>query len=70
MGDGTMLLLGLIIGLLCAALVSAKAVEDALHTGYQDGLRDGAEEARIMWENQMKEDALFAKNAEDVSGND
>lgn len=70
MGDGTMLLLGLIIGLLCAALVSAKAVEDALHTGYQDGLRDGAEEARIMWENQMKENALFAKNAEDVSGDD
>ena len=66
MGDVTMLLLGIIIGFLCTALVSAKAVEDALHTGYQDGLRDGAEEARIMLENQMKEDALFAEDAEEV----
>lgn len=68
MSDVTMLIIGLITGFLCAALVSAKAVEDALHTGYQDGLKDGAEEARIMWENQMKQNVVFAKDAQEVSG--
>lgn len=69
MGDAMMLILGLIVGFLCAAYGAAKVVEDALHTGYQDGLRDGAEEARAMWENQMKENVLFAKDAEEASGN-
>ncbi len=66
MGDVMMLILGLIVGFLCAAYGTAKVVEDALHTGYQDGYRDGVKEEKDRQEILMKENVLFAKDAEKV----
>ncbi len=66
MGDVMMLILGLIVGFSCAAYGAAKVVEDALHTGYQDGYRDGVKEEKDRQEILMKENVLFAKDAEKV----
>ena len=69
MGNVMMLILGLLVGFLCAAYAAAQLVKDEQHKSYHKGLLDGMKAAQSIWENQMKENVVFAKDAEEVSEN-
>lgn len=64
-----MLILGLLVGFFCAAYAAAELIKDEQHRNYQDGFREGMKVAQTAWENQMEENVVFAKDAEEVSEN-
>lgn len=59
---------GLITGFVLAMIGSCRSVNDAWIHAHEAGFREGVEFEQIRQENQRKENALFAKDAEEVSG--
>lgn len=59
---------GIITGFILASLSARKSLDDAWNTAYALGFREGVETERIAQANMMKENVLFAKDAEEVNG--